>query len=450
MRLSDANPKRLMLMLCCAVAAAAGIFLSIAAERKLDWKVAAEVDKADAFYEPGEPVAFRVEVLDEMGESVDLGSLDYVLSVDGFRELEKHSLALTGSPLVIEGKLDRPGFLRLDVSYRKWNGAVTTGAAAAAVAAENLTPSREAPVDFEAFWDEQKARLAEVPLNWEETPVPSGIEGIVAADVQVEALDGIPVSGYVALPEKAKPKSLPAVLWVHGAGVRSSLKIQAVNGAREEFLSMDINAHGLPNGKPSEYYQKLAKEDLEEYQYDGRENRDGVYFKNMFLRLVRAIDYLTARTEWDGRCVAVIGHSQGGAQALVAGGLDERVTFIGAGVPAMCDHSGMLRKRPSGWPKFVPILETGKPDPMVAEVSRYYDAVNFAARCHCEAIVSVGFVDRACPPTTCFVAFNQLKGEKRMLAEPAMGHSAPPEVRAEFLAALKAHVESLKAAGEEQ
>ncbi len=42
----------------------------------------------------------------------------------------------------------------------------------------------------------------------------------------------------------------------------------------------------------------------------------------MFLRLQRAIDLLTARAEWDGKVLAVIGHSQGGGQALVAGGLD--------------------------------------------------------------------------------------------------------------------------------
>ena len=50
----------------------------------------------------------------------------------------------------------------------------------------------------------------------------------------------------------------------------------------------------------------------------------------MFVRLARALDFLTTRPEWDGKTLAVIGHSQGGCQALVAGGLDERVTFIGA------------------------------------------------------------------------------------------------------------------------
>jgi cephalosporin-C deacetylase len=442
MRVADAIPNRPFLVMMSIVLVWTAGFSSLAEEERVpSWRVVAVVDHADGFYELGEPVSFQVEVFDDTGRSVDFGSLEYVLSADGFRELESHRLALTGGPQMIEGRMDRPGFLRIDISYQRPGGGFVKGAAAAGVAVGDLTPSRELPVDFDAFWSEQKARLAEVPLRWEEVSVPSGVDGVVAADVQVEALDGVPVSGYVALPERAKPESLPAVLWVHGAGVPSSLKTQAVNGAREGFLSMDINAHGLPNGKPAEFYTRLAKQDLENYRIDGRENRDGVYFKNMFLRLVRAIDYLSNRPEWDGRCMAVVGHSQGGAQALVAGGLDDRVTFIGAGVPAMCDHMGILRKRPSGWPRFVPILENGKPDPMVAEVSRYYDAVNFAARCHCQAIVSIGFLDRACPPTSCYVAYNQLKGEKRLLAKPRMGHSAPQEIRQEFMAALKAHAE---------
>lgn len=418
-----------------------GIFSAsaIAQEPAAEWRIEVAAERSDALYALGETVGFRVSVVDDQGATVDWGSIDYTISVDGFSELESHSLALTGTPLRIEGSLDRPGFLRLEVSFKKTGGVALKATAAAGVAVDDLTPSREPPVDFADFWSEQKARLAEVPLKWVATGVDSLDKEIVAVDVQIDSIDEVPVSGYVAWPRNAATRSLPAVLWVHGAGVRGSALGQAVNGAREGFLSMDINAHGLPNGQPKEFYTKLAKEDLENYKIDGRSNRDGVYFKNMFLRMVRAIDYLSHRPEWDGRCMAVVGHSQGGAQALVAGGLDERVTFIGAGVPAMCDHTGMLRRRISGWPKFVPILEDGKPDPAIAEVSRYYDAVNFAARSHCEAIVSIGFLDRACPPTSCYVAYNQLKGEKRLLAEPAMGHAAPENIRAEFMAALKAH-----------
>lgn len=51
-------------------------------------------------------------------------------------------------------------------------------------------------------------------LNTVKLPAP----GIEAFDVQVDCL-GKPVSGYYGRPKDAKPKSLPAILFVHGAGV---------------------------------------------------------------------------------------------------------------------------------------------------------------------------------------------------------------------------------------
>jgi cephalosporin-C deacetylase-like acetyl esterase len=136
--------------------------------------------------------------------------------------------------------------------------------------------------------------------------------------------------------------------------------------------------------------------------------------------------------------MAVVGHSQGGLQALAAGGLDERVTFIGSGVPAGCDHSGMMVDRISGWPKLVPV-EDGIPDPAALEASRYIDAVNCATRCHADAIVSAGFIDRTCPPTSVYAAYNALRGKKEMINRPKMGHAAPTEIQQQFWKALEKH-----------
>ena len=185
-------------------------------------------------------------------------------------------------------------------------------------------------------------------------------------------------------------------------------------------------------------YKQLAAGKLRGYSHSGKTDRDTVYFKGMFLRIVRALDFLTSQPEWDGRTVAVVGHSQGGAQALVAGGLDPRVTFIGTGVPAMCDHTGATINRINGWPKIVPVVD-GKPDSKIQDAVRYYDAVNFASRCKAEAIMSVGFIDGTCPPTTCYAAYNQLKGKKQIVNVPTMGHAAPAPVKDAFLKAVMKH-----------
>jgi len=128
---------------------------------------------------------------------------------------------------------------------------------------------------------------------------------------------------------------------------------------------------------------------------------------------VRAIDFLCSQPEWDGKTVVVFGSSQGGFQSFAAGYLDERVTFIVPGVPAGCDHTGEVVGRINGWPKLVPKLPDGKPDPKVQEVSRYFDNVNFATHTKAKgAQVTVGFIDTTCPPSTVYAAYNAYAGKK--------------------------------------
>ena len=203
---------------------------------------------------------------------------------------------------------------------------------------------------------------------------------------------------------------------------------------------MDINAHGIANGKSASFYAKLSAGPLKNYRYTGRESRDTSYFRGMYLRIVRAIDFLTAQPEWDGQHVVVIGHSQGGGQSLVAGGIDDRVTMIAPGVPAICDHSGQAAGRINGWPKLVPNGADGKPDPQILQAARYVDAVNFATRCKADAIMSVGFIDAVCPPSSCYAAYNVLTGPRSVINEPLMGHAAPPHIHAAFFARVLQHV----------
>ncbi len=395
-------------------------------------------DRPEALYEIGEEAAFAISSKAPAGTEIS-----WTLSLDGYRNLSTGKGTVGGGgPITVKGSLSEPGFLLLTATVAGADGKPFTAHAAAGVSPAKIAPSLPVPDDFDAFWAEQKAKLAKIPMDVTaaEVPLPAPADaGLEAFDVSVPVdADGAPVTGYFAKPKGASPKSLPAVLWVHGAGVRGSSLPAALGGARDGFLSMDINAHGLPNGKPEEFYKALADGALKTYRSDGNGSRETVYFRGMFVRLQRALDFLASRPEWNGKTLAVVGHSQGGYQALVAGGLDPRVTFIGSGVPAGCDHTGMKVGRVSGWPKLVPLVE-GVPAPAALEASRYVDAVNFATRYRGEAVLSVGFIDRTCPPTSVYAAYNVLSGEKTMLNYPAMGHAATDEIRKAFRQALLEH-----------
>ena len=376
------------------------------------YSVRVVTDRDDAIYSVNDEATFLITV--SLGKGlVTEGSVSFV--VDDFLAggkaagLPEGSVPLGDKPARVSVKgRRRPEFLRCQVTYKPVDGKAIRSVAAAAFSPEAIGLSLPVPKDFDTFWAEQKSLLAKIPLDPILTSVKHADISIECYDVQVQCLGGAPVSGYFSKPKDAKEKSLPAVLWVHGAGVRSSSLGNATKGAAAGMLSMDINAHGIPNGKPGAFYSALSSGKLNGYRHAGRESRETVYFRGMYLRLVRAIDFLASQPEWDGQTLAVVGHSQGGGQSLVAGGIDDRVTLIASGVPAICDHSGQAAGRINGWPKIVPNGEDGKPDPTILKASQYVDAVNFATRCRAEAIMSVGFIDAVCPPSSCYAAYNAL------------------------------------------
>lgn len=420
----------LLSCLCLAVPLSAEVKSAPAPAPAPPLRLKVSVERPDALYRLGETAVFLIEA-SQGGQPAEEVTVTCVLSKDGVDPQSPVQLRLSGGKGRLQGKLAEPGFLLLRATAGK-----ASALAGAAYDPQEIRPSLPVPDDFDAFWSAQKSALAAVEAVAELVPVtapaaaantPTAVK-IECFDVKVACL-GAPVSGYLSRPVGARPGSLPAVLTVHGAGVRSASLAGSAGWAAKEggVLALDINAHGLPNGRPEAFYTAQAAGALKDYRYAGRMERQQNYFTGMFLRVIRAIDFLTAQPEWDGRTLIVYGSSQGGYQALAAAGLDARVSFICAGVPAGCDHSGAAVGRVNGWPKLVPTGADGRPDPAVQQTARYVDAVNFAARARCQgAAVTVGYIDVTCPPTSVLAAYNALPVAKRLHADVLAGHTNTP------------------------
>lgn len=433
------RPQLIVLLIALAAAPIPVVFAQETAVAAPVVSLTVTADRPDAMYKVGETATFTIEVREDNQPSAE-GEVVCVFSKDGWQPQSPRKLALEEGKATVTGTLDEPGFLSLRVRFGK-----KTVLAGAGFDPRDIGPSRPTPDDFDAFWDEQKAALSQVAMESTLTPVDSPVEGVEVFDVQVECL-GKPVSGYLGRPKDAKPKSLPAILTVHGAGVGSASLGRMQWAAREGgMLALDINAHGIPNGQPAAFYTELRQGKLKGYPHVGRQDREECYFKGMFLRVVRAIDFLTAQPEWDGKTLIVYGSSQGGFQAIAAAGLDARVSFICAGVPAGCDHTGSKADRISGWPKLVPIDVEGEADPRILQSARYFDCVNFAARAECEgAAVTVGLIDRTCPPTSVYAAFNALEIPKTMHVDVAASHVNTPAAITFMRNAVSKHIREMR------
>ena len=387
-------------------------------------------DRTNALYHRGEEVIFTIAV-SLQGKPADDARVRWTLSKDGKDLKREGELKLHGGSAVVKGSLDEPGFLQCRADITPPGEKLHTVRAAAAIDPLEIKPSLPAPDDFDAFWAAEKRKLAAVPRNVRMTPVKSPVPGVECFDVQADGLGG-PMSAYLARPAGAKTNNLPALVLTHGAGVASSRLSVAAAWAKDGLLALDFNAHGLPNGKLRAFYDDLSRGELKEYYWKGRDSRETIFFHALYLRLQRALDVVAAQPEWDGRRLIVCGRSQGGGQALVVAGLDPRVTFVAAEIPAFCDHTGIVAGRINGWPRLIP-NDAETPDENVVQAARYYDAVNFAARTHARAFVTTGFIDVICPPTGVYAAYNQLPGPKQIWNHVDTGHIA----RADYDAAVR-------------
>jgi cephalosporin-C deacetylase-like acetyl esterase len=353
----------------------------------------------------------------------------------------------------IIGSLNEPGFLRCEVSYDvDPSTRPLTALAGAAIEPEKIAPSLPVPDDFDAFWSQQRKLLLDHPAEPKLTAVASPDDTIETFDVQIAVPEpGRNLSGYFARPKNARPHSLPAILYPHSAGVRDSDLPHAVRGAKIGAIALDFNAHGVPNGQPPEFYAGLLSGDLSGYASRGMEDREQVYFRGMYLRLWRALDFLTQQPEWDGKTLIVEGSSQGGGQALVIAGLDHRITLCLASVPALSDLTAAKIDRTPGWPKMLRRGADGSINPKAIEALRYVDVMNFASRIQCPTIVSVGFIDATCPPTSVYAAFNNIPANvnKTIVNRPAMGHAFPKDLIEEWDEVIRKHIIELRSQGGE-
>ncbi|MCE5231325.1 acetylxylan esterase [bacterium] len=375
------------------------------------------VYRPDGIYKSGETAKFTVQAIGELPpEGLPA---KYTIMFNEMTTVSAGTLLIKdSSPAVVTAKSKKPGQL----ICRFYFDVPTTGSKMIGAIYDpyKIKPSMRTPWDFGRFWAKQKKTL-EGGYSPVVTPVASKDPNVDLYHVIIPMPEGRPVQGYMAKPKGAKPKSIGAIAFTHGAGVRSS----RIPNTSLGMISFDFNAHGIDDGMPNSYYSELDKGALKEYRR-GRESRDEIYFRGMYLRLVRAIDFLTKQPEWDGKVLVVYGGSQGGAQALVAAGLDPRVSCIVSAYPALSDLTAYRAGRDSGWPHPVPLDKNRKcANKKIEKAERYYDCVNFAKRIKADTFFMVGLIDTTCSPTSIFAAYNAVPAKNKTIdIVPGKGHNS--------------------------
>jgi cephalosporin-C deacetylase-like acetyl esterase len=151
------------------------------------------------------------------------------------------------------------------------------------------------------------------------------------------------------------------------------------------------------------------------------------YYRQVFLGMIRAVDYMTSRPDWNHKAIISSGASQGGGLAIIAAALDPRVTAVVSIAPALGEHTGPLYGRPDAAPtKLIMGTDKKTPDIKIIAATAYYDAVNFARFVKVPVLMSSGLIDEAVPPMTALSIYNTLTCPKSLDLVPLLGHNRSP------------------------
>lgn len=401
-------------------------------------------DHADWLYQTGENAKVEVSFC-KYGIPRD-GELKYSIGNDMLQPDKHGSVKLKNGRAVINmGTKKTPGFrdMKLSVSLdgKTYEHHIKVG-----FSVDKIKPYTQEPQDFRSFWQKNVEELKQVPMSYTKELYKDYCTDKIDCYLVKLQFDkmGHSMYGFLFYPKNAQPGKHPVVLCPPGAGIKTIKdpmrnKYYAENG----FVRFEVEIHGLDPRISSETFGEISRAFNDRnggYLANGLENKDIYYMKHVYVGLVRCIDFLTSLPEWDGKNVAVQGGSQGGALAIIAAGLDSRVTQCVANHPALSDMAGYAAKGGTGgYPHFCrqPQILSNKD---CLNTLAYFDVVNFARYVKAPTYLTWGYNDVTCPPTTSYAVWNTLKCTKESLLTPINEHWTTTETNRGQMEWIKAHL----------
>ena len=354
------------------------------------------------------------------GESGASGSVVFRVDTDKGEELQSlvRSYAIAaGEPCQLQFIVDdlEPGFYRATV----YDDGVVSKKFNFGVRPDDIVSPNDAEADIWEFWAEGLEQLAAVDPEYKLTHEPK-LSGSLRDLylVEMKSWGGETIRGYWAVPKA--PGKYPTVVTFMGYGAHPWTPSGNHRGDRAEFI---LSVRGQALNEPYNTYG-----DWMCYQLG---NKDSYYYRGAILDTIRAIDFVLSQPECDSRCVLLEGGSQGGALALAAASLDNRVAGAAPHVPFLSDYPDYFEIN-KAWPGNAFLGQAKRirlSNEALFKMLSYFDLKNLTDHIECPVLMGFGLQDEICPPHTNFAGYNAVRTPKRWIVSAERGHNMGTDPR---------------------
>lgn len=287
----------------------------------------------------------------------------------------------------------------------------------------NYKPELTKQSDFEEFWQNTLARLAEVPADYRLTPREYPVKGVRVFQISYAGFENANIDGWLAIPEGSGPH--PGLVLYHGYNWAMDGGIHdTVNWALKGYTAL----HMLVRGQQGKSVDNIVSSTgfVCGWMSKGIQSPEEYYYRAVYMDAVRAVEVLASIPEVDTTRIGVTGGSQGGALTLAAAALSKIPVVAASEFPYLSHFERAIDFTPQG-----PYLELNEyfrrySDPKIEEQAKktlsYFDIMNLAPRIKCNIWVCIGLVDEITPPSTVFAVYNHLECPKELEVFRYFGH----------------------------
>ena len=208
-------------------------------------------------------------------------------------------------------------------------------------------------------------------------------------------------------------------------------KLALVNGLGVAVASMDCRGQG---GQSQDLASVLGTT-LRGHIVRGLDDPDPrkLAFRQIFLDTAQLAQVVAGLPEVDPARLGAMGGSQGGALTLACACLAPELIKRAAPVfPFLCDYQRVweMDLAESAYDELRTFFRDFDPrherEQEIFTKLGYIDLQHLAPRIQGEVLMGVGLMDRICPPSTQFAAYNKITAPKEAIIYPDFGHEALP------------------------
>ena len=289
------------------------------------------------------------------------------------------------------------------------------------------------PPDLDAYWDDSLREMKAVDPAVELRLAAFQCSRAECYDLFFTGVGGSRVHAKYLRPKSATGKH-PAVLQFHGytgnAGDWHD-KLAYVNGLHCSVAALDCRGQG----GPSQDLGSVSGTTFRGHIIRGLDDPDPrkLAFRQIFLDPAMLAKIVAGFEEGDPGRIGAMGGSQGGALTLACAALAPHLIKRAASTfPFLSDYQRVwemdlaeaaYEELKSYFRHFDPRHER---EQEIFTRLGYIDIQHLAKRIRGEVLMGTGLMDKVCPPSTQFAAYNKISARKRVMIYPDFGHEGLP------------------------